>query len=146
MSYGPWLKMAADAAQDFSDDPDCQVGAIIVTRDNELLAQGINQFPPGVKITLERITRPEKYKWIEHAERNAIYSAAKQGLKLDGCSIYITRYPCADCARAIIQSGIKYIFTNSPNWDHPRWGEDYKVSKQMFEEAKIHIYLRVNYQ
>ena len=57
----------------------------------------------------ERQERPEKYWWIEHAERNAIYNAARIGTSLNNCTMYISFLPCMDCARAIVSVGIKTI-------------------------------------
>jgi deoxycytidylate deaminase len=69
----------------------------------------------------ERWERPQKYDWVEHAERNAIYNAARMGIPLKGCSAFITLAPCAACSRALIQSGIVEVYGPAfPN------GEEYK--------------------
>ena len=69
----------------------------------------------------ERWDRPQKYDWVEHAERNAIYNAARMGIPLKGCSAFITLAPCAACTRALIQSGIVEVYGPAfPN------GEEYK--------------------
>ncbi|WP_246710353.1 deoxycytidylate deaminase [Martelella soudanensis] len=92
-----------------SEDRDFKIGAVIVGPGHEVRATGYNGLPRGVgNEDATRFDRAsgEKFFWIEHAERNAIYNAARSGAALAGCTIYVNRFPCADCARAIIQSGI----------------------------------------
>ena len=92
-----------------------------------------------LQISVEsRHDRPAKYKWTEHAERNAIYSVARNGgTKLRGCKIYVPWFPCVDCARAIIQSGISAVYAYEPDFNDPRWGADFKIAVEMFEEAGV---------
>ena len=90
-------------------------------------------------VTKKRYEKPQKYMWVEHAERNAIYTAGRNGISLDGCKMYVTYFPCCDCARAIIQSGIKEVYSPKPDWSHHKWGESWKVSKQMFNECGVKI-------
>jgi dCMP deaminase len=96
----------------WSEDRDFQVGAVIVGPAHEIRSTGYNGLPRGVKAAdMARFDRPsgEKFFWFEHAERNAIYNAARMGVALAGCTIYVNRFPCADCARAIIQSGLTCV-------------------------------------
>ncbi len=96
----------------WSEDRDFQVGAVVVGSHLEIRTLGINGLPRGVDAEDEaRFDRKsgEKFFWFEHAERNAIYNAARMGVSLQGCTIYINRFPCADCARAIVQSGIAKV-------------------------------------
>jgi dCMP deaminase len=100
-----------------SKDPNTKVGCVIVGPHNEIRSTGYNSFPRGLDDNVpERKDRPEKYLWIEHAERNAIFNAARVGVPLDGCVIYMQGLPCTDCARAIIQSGIKKIIYDAKEW------------------------------
>ena len=93
-----------------SKDNRTKIGAVIVGKDNEILSTGYNSFPRGANDTLEyRQIPPEKYYWFSHAERNAIFNAAKNGIKLDGSTLYVTMMPCSSCALAIVQSGIKKV-------------------------------------
>jgi dCMP deaminase len=99
-----------------SEDPDTHVGAIIVEIDPELsqghrvLSQGANRFPSGLDPTPEQLG---DRKWIEknifHAERDAIYQAAKNGVKTEGTTMYMAWVPCTPCALAIIGSGIERL-------------------------------------
>lgn len=117
-----------------SKDPSTKVGCVIVSQDNVVLSMGFNGFPRGIhecvtddynlakfnqsrppaadgQLIADRWERPAKYSWIEHAERNAVFNAARHGTKLFGAKAYLNfePYPCADCTRALIQAGIVEI-------------------------------------
>ena len=125
-------------ASEKSDDVDTKVGCIIINMENEVLIKSCNKLPNGITFSKDKISRPGKYIWMEHAERNAIYEAALKGYSLYGCKMYLNWFPCIDCTRAIIQSGIKYLIVPSkPDFDHYRWGEQFKISEMMLKEAKI---------
>lgn len=103
-----FIKMAMLAAEK-SKDRSTKVGCVLVGEDNEVLSIGFNGFPRGVDDSIEeRYERPQKYEWTEHSERNAIYNAARQGIRLKGSRAYFAWMspPCADCTRALIQAGI----------------------------------------
>lgn len=90
-----------------------------------------------------RDVKPAKLLYFEHAERNSIFSAAKNGIKTEGCIMYITLFPCADCARAIIQSGIKKVVCNAPeNWSGS-WKDSFNAAKEMLSEAKIELMIHM---
>jgi len=134
-----------------SKDQSSKVGAIIVDKKHRILSTGFNGFPIGVNDDIsevpERFQRPDKYLWTEHAERNAIFTAASHGISLEGTSIYIKWYPCPDCARAIIQTGIHNIVIDGKNYykDKEHWGERWKsnmeVSMTMLNEAGVDVYI-----
>lgn len=122
-----------------SKDEKTQLGAVIVGPDHEIRATGYNSFPRGINDNVsERQVRPEKYKWFEHSERNAIYNAARHGASLNGCILYCAWLPCTDCARAIIQVGITKIVVRSFEIP-PRWVGDMTTSITMLKEAKVEI-------
>lgn len=122
-----------------SRDPSTKIGAIIVGPTKEILSSGYNGFPRGVEYNdPSREERPEKYFWYEHAERNAIYNAARHGIKISGSSLYTNGCPCADCARGVIQAGIREVIVDE-EWgvSNPRWKESCQRSRAMFEEAGV---------
>lgn len=133
-----WMSLARMVAG-WSKDRSRGTGAAIVDgRRNVLVSLGWNGFPRGVRDDVdERHLRPAKYQWTEHAERNAIYNAAANGVFLKGCTIYLSWYPCADCARAIIQSCIFHVVAVEPDWSDAKWGADFAVVKVMLEEAGV---------
>jgi dCMP deaminase len=140
---GRFLRLAHEVAT-WSKDRSTQVGAVIVLADRSPGPYGYNGFPREIDDEAEeRHTRPGKYKWTEHAERNAIYNAARIGLALKGCTIYVTHTPCPDCTRAIVQVGIKRVVIDAASRDdsgfEERWGDDYRLTEEMLKEASVAI-------
>src|SRR5579859_1849886 len=127
-----YIKLADYYAQS-SPDPSRKTGCVIQFY-SKTLVHGFNTFPKGVTPRLER---PEKYVYIEHAERNAIYAAAKLGIVLEGTTIYVNWFPCAECARAIVQSGIKKLVGYEPDWSEERYG--FKDARTILEEGGVEI-------
>lgn len=128
----------------WSKDTSTKVGAVITNRRNKILSVGYNGLPIGVNDEVEeRHTRPVKYNYYEHAERNAIYSAAEEGISLKGGTMYCNYFPCADCARAIIQSGIKEVIYqhDAPESakDSDSWNTTKQASLEMLRESKVLI-------
>ena len=134
-----FIELSRHVAQ-WSKDTNSKNSAIIVDGDNIVISMGYNGFPRGCDDSiLSRYERPDKYLFTEHAERNAIYHAARHGMTLKGCSMYVTLFPCSDCARAIIQTGITKLISPIPDVDHERWGVHFKASMAMFEEANVEM-------
>ena len=134
-----WMDMAKLVAT-WSKDRSRTCGAVIVDDRNVLVSLGWNGFPRGIEDEWDsRHDRPAKYKWTEHAERNAIFNAAANGYATRGCTMYISWYPCADCARAIIQSGISVLVCTEPDWNDKVWAADFEVVKEMLEEAAVDV-------
>lgn len=126
----------------WSKDPSTKTGAVVVGPDKEIRATGYNGLVRGVDDEVkERMERPTKYDFFEHAERNAVYNACLTGTSLKGCVMYATHTPCTDCARAIIQSGIKTVVTNKiiidENTPKGTWRDKLDFSAQMFKEAGV---------
>jgi len=139
-----WNKRFMDLSvhvSSWSKDQSTQVGAVIVDDKKTILSIGYNGFPRGCDDEKkERHERPAKYLYTEHAERNAIYNAARNGIKLDETTLYVSSlFPCVDCARAIIQSGIKKIVATKPDLEHENWGESFRVSLELFRESDVEI-------
>lgn len=127
----------------WSKDRSTKCGCVIVGPDKEIRSTGYNGMPRGVDDEIEaRHIRPTKYLWFEHAERNAIYNAARMGTPLLGCTLYVRWFPCADCARAAIQAGIKAIVCDPIDLNDPknsRWFENMAVVPQMLREAGVRL-------
>ena len=132
-----WMEMAKNFSE-WSKDKSTKVGAVIVDDNNRIVSQGYNGFCEGVDDEIESRHERDgdrKYLWTEHAERNAIFTAARAGRSVNGCRIYATWFPCCDCARAIIQTGIKEVITYEPNLEHHKYGESFRTSLEMFNEV-----------
>lgn len=122
-----------------SPDPSTQNAAFILDEVSaEVLMSDINRFPDGVSESSERWERPAKYQYIEHAERNVVYGCAKEGIKTNGKIMLVCWAACTDCARAIIQSGVKTLITHRAGDNHT-WEESIKVADQMMKEAGIQL-------
>lgn len=119
----------------WSKDPSTQVGACVVNDNKQVIALGFNGFPRGVEDTPDRYsTREIKYKFVCHAERNALDNAFAD---TKGATLYSTLFPCSDCTKGIIQKGIKEIVTTPP--DMTRDYNNLDESLAMLKEAGIKV-------
>jgi len=143
MNWKEYFRNIAQQVKLKSKDERTQIGAVIVGEDNEIVSTGYNSFPRGISDDVnERQERPEKYYWFEHAERNAIYNAARIGVSTKGTTMYLTcGIPCADCCRGIINAGITKIVceVGEAGAKGAKWEQSGKRSLQMFEEAGVAI-------
>ncbi|MEO5947273.1 MAG: dCMP deaminase family protein [Chitinophagaceae bacterium] len=120
-----------------SKDPSTQVGACIVNNKNKIVGAGYNGLPIGCDDDdfpweKEGEFMQTKYPYICHAELNAILNNI--GMALDDCKIYTALFPCNECAKAIIQSGIKEVIYLSDKYE----GNDvFKVSRLLLEKAGV---------
>lgn len=135
-----YLDLALHVAM-WSKDPSRQVGAVAIGSKGQVLSQGYNGFPRGVNDSDERYAdRNEKYKYVVHAEMNVIYNASYSGVSLDGADLYVWGLPvCSECAKGIIQVGIKRVFVMTPALDTPdRWADSWNRTTEMFDEAGVY--------
>lgn len=120
-----------------SKDPNTQVGACIVNQNNKIMSVGYNGLPIGCSddaFPWERTgeTLKTKYPYVCHAELNAILNNA--GGDLTGCKIYVALFPCNECAKAIIQCGIKEVIYLSDKYAD---SDSTLASKKMFDAAGV---------
>ncbi len=121
-----------------SKDPNTQVGAAIVDENHRVVSVGYNGFPSGVSDdefpwSREGDTLHSKYAFVVHAELNAILNAPRS---VRGCTLYVSLFPCNECAKAIIQSGIKKIVYESDKYN----GTDTNIaSKRMLKAAGVKL-------
>lgn len=120
-----------------SKDPNTQVGACIVSQDHKILSMGYNGFPIGCsdeEFPWDREGDDNKYFYTTHSELNAILNY--RGGTLEGASIYVTLFPCNECAKAIIQSGIREVVYDSNKYEYT---VSVIASKKMLEAAGVKI-------
>lgn len=135
-----YFKAEAVNASYMSKDNRTQVGAVIFDEEQKVsVSSGWNDLPRGVEHTPERNSAPLKYKYTSHAEISAITNAARMGRATLGKSIYVTLFPCPQCAAAIINAGIKKVYSPGPDFTHPTYGKDFAISLTMFTEAGVEI-------
>lgn len=141
MSWDQRFLTLANHIAYWSKDPSTQVGAVAV-RDRRVLATGYNGFPRGISDLSDRLTdRDEKLLRTVHAEANIIAQAARNGVSLEGSSIYVWPFlPCSNCCTLIIQSGISRVI--APDFTIPeRWKTSFEMSISMFKEAGVELSL-----
>lgn len=142
--YQAFLNEAYRVAK-HSPDPSTQNGAIIVQYGDQypngynIIGSACNTFPEGVQSTPERLERPLKYSYVEHAERGAVYDAAKRGQSTNGATMFVPWFACADCGRAIIRSGIRKVVGHKAMMDKtpPHWKESIEAAMTMLKEAGV---------
>jgi dCMP deaminase len=142
ISWKKWHLGLATWVAGKSKDRSTKVGAVIVDDDNTPISFGFNSFPRGVDDTIEsRHERPAKYMFTEHAERNAIYNAARKVLKGTTLVLQYAPCPCHDCTRGVIQSGIKKIIVPKGAWfpGVGDWSDSLVIAKQMLDEAGVEV-------
>lgn len=145
MNWLEYFVQIAQVVKQKSKDRSTTIGAVIIGEGKQIISTGYNSFPRGIDdYKEERYDRPEKYQWTEHAERNAIYNAARSGVSTDGTTMVLScGLPCTDCARGIIQAGIKRVFCLHSELDplHRRklWRDKFIRSEQMLTEAGVKI-------
>jgi len=124
-----------------SPDPSTQNAAVLISRDGEILEDTLvlNTFPEGVLVSEERWERPVKYHHVEHAERNAIYAAARVGIQTQGKILVCVWAACSDCARAIIQSGISCLVRYKDGGGADAWDNSISIADTMMIEAGVEI-------
>lgn len=125
-----------------SKDPNTQTGACIVNQENKIVGTGYNGFPIGCSDDVLPWAREgppleTKYLYVCHAELNAVLNSST---KLTGCRIYAGLVPCGECAKAIIQSGIKEVIYLSDKYAHL---DTYKAAKRMFDQAGVKYRLHI---
>jgi dCMP deaminase len=126
-----------------SKDQHTQLGCVIVGPAHEIRSTGYNSFPRGIRDDVpERLERPTKYLWIEHAERNAICNAARAGTATAGCTLYVELMPCMDCARAIVQAGITHVVISGDRmrqYTSDYYDQHFAMVEVLFSEAGVNV-------
>ena len=122
-----------------SKDPNTQVGACIVSRDNRILSVGYNGTPNGYDDCCfpwdrEGDELETKYLYVVHAERNAILNYRGSNKDLEGAKLYVDLFPCNECAKEIIQVGIKEVYYLDDKYAEQN---SFIASKRMFDACNV---------
>ena len=133
-----WTQRFLDLAEhigSWSYDPRTKLGAVIADDRHRIISIGYNGFPRGVQDKPERYNdRATKHLFVAHAERNALDNSP---MSVEDCTLYVPLMPCNECAKSIIQRGIKKVVCYVPdredtfNWD---------ITRQMFHESGVMLY------
>lgn len=133
-----FLDMAINVAETFSKDPRRKVGAVIF-RESYPLSLGYNGFVRGFPDDVLFLQdREVKNMYSEHAERNAIYNAARNSINIMGSSIAVSFHPCHECAKGIIQSGIRRIIYPAGS-GVGSWAESIKEARFLFDKTGVEV-------
>ncbi len=138
IDWDTYFMALAHLSSSRSKDPNTQVGAVIVDEMHRIVSIGYNGMPRGIDETQIPWEREggfldTKYAYVVHAELNAILNASRP---VNGCTIYVSLFPCNECAKAIIQSGIKEVVFESDKYD----GIDSNIaSKKLFNGAGVKL-------
>jgi len=138
ISWDDYFMGMAHLSAKRSKDPNTQVGACIVTPSKKVVGLGYNGFPTGIsddEFPWDSHDEYEqsKYAYVVHAELNAILNATS---KLEGCTMYVSLFPCNECAKAIIQSGIKTLVYESDKYAS---SSSVLASKRMLKQAGVQL-------
>ncbi len=144
LTWDEYFMSMAHLSAKRSKDPNTQVGACIVNKDKRVVGLGYNGFPRGCQDDIYPWQREgsfldTKYPFVVHAELNAILNSIQS---LQGCTLYVSLFPCNECAKAIIQSGISCVVYESDKYDGT---ETNIASKRMFRDAGVEL-VQLTYQ
>lgn len=131
-----------------SKDPSTRVGSVIVGPDREIVSAGFNGFPRGIADTIERLRdRDMKLRLVVHGEMNAILAAARIGVRIKGCTLYLAATddsgavwggpPCTRCTVEMIQAGIMEVVSYPVKAIPSKWHADLLLSGELLREAGI---------
>jgi dCMP deaminase len=143
MHYEKWFSLAKYHAELFSKDPRVKVACILLSQHpHVILSTGYNGMCRGVEDVWDQ---PMKDHMIVHAETNAVYNAARIGVNLTNSIAVVTLFPCLSCAKALIQSGVRKVVTVKPNYDDPKWGEQFRMSKELLARTGVDVVFVENF-
>ncbi len=127
----------AEEVRTWSKDPGTTVGCVLV-KDRRILATGYNGFPANLSDSLPLYqNRDYKLAVVVHAEKNALFNAAKNGANTQSCTAYVTFPPCSQCAAALIQAGVSLVVCPNPMLSPERWRANFKIASDILSEARV---------
>ncbi|TDP92352.1 dCMP deaminase [Leucobacter luti] len=142
LSWGETFMQIAETVRQRSKDPNTQTGAVLVSSDNRVLSLGYNGMPNGVDDTQMPWGRDDedplntKYPFVIHAERNAVLNFRGILRELAGSTAYVTHYPCNECAKELIQVGVRRVIVARPYLSAVGLT---KASERLFEMAGVQV-------
>lgn len=123
----------------WSKDPGTKVGCVLV-KDRRIIATGYNGFPAGIADDPDRyLDRDYKLAAVVHAEKNALFNAAKNGSEVEGATAYVTFPPCSQCSSALIQAGVSEVYAPNPLQAPLRWQSNFLIGRSLLEEAGVSV-------
>tara|TARA_Y100001937_G_scaffold27190_1_gene39024 strand:- start:21137 stop:21598 length:462 start_codon:yes stop_codon:yes gene_type:complete len=129
----------AERISHWSKDPSTKVGCIVIGKDGQVLSQGFNGFPRKFSDDLELyVMRETKYRFIVHAEMNAIYHATLNGISLKNSVFFIHGlHVCHECAKALVQVGAKGVVMRQTKETSTKWAESFHYAQEILTQGGI---------
>jgi len=141
ISTSNWNKRYLELAKhvsSWSKDPSTKIGSVAVGNGGQILSLGYNGFPRNIEDDHRLIDREIKYSLVVHAEMNVIYNASLNGVSLKDSTLYVHGLPiCSECAKGVIQVGIKKVVMQFDKNINKKWTDSFKLTKNMFTESNI---------
>jgi dCMP deaminase len=141
-----YVMLQLDGIAARSHDPHTKLGCKIVGPDGATRSEGYNGFCRGMDDEghPERLERPEKYFWLTHCEANGIANAARIGVSLLGCTLYIHFMPCIDCAKLVVSAGITRVVIDKKRHEDilsrsQKFVEEFKRTEILFRETNVKV-------
>jgi len=129
----------AHEVRSWSKDPSTKSGCVLV-KYRRVIATGYNGFPANISDSLDRYYNREfKLAAVVHAEKNALFNAAKNGSTTEGCTAYVTWPPCSQCASALIQAGVSKVICPVPETAPERWRYNFILAGNLLYEAGVTV-------
>ena len=123
----------------WSKDPSTKVGCVAIGNHGQVLSQGYNGFPRGISDSEDKLNNKNiKYKYMVHAEMNCIYHASINGVSLLNSHFFVYGLIiCHECAKGIIQVGVKKVYMKKYKSIPDQWKKSYALTKKLFNEAGV---------
>lgn len=129
----------AHEVQSWSKDPSTKCGCVLVL-DRRIISTGYNGFPASLSDSLDRYRNREfKLAAVIHAEKNAIFNAAKNGASTENATAYVTWPPCSQCAASLIQAGVEKVVCPNPRNGPERWVKNFALGGDLLYEAGVKV-------
>ena len=137
--YASWLKACYKYSKR-SNHPSTHNAALLIDKD-VIVLKGVNILPPGVKATRKRFGGKNKHIYLNHAERDVIYKAARKGIKTNGLTMAMPWMPCIPCAGAVISAGIRRLIIHRQMVERTDedWIQELRDAVQIMREAGVEI-------
>ena len=137
--YSSLLKECYEYSEN-SNHPSTHNAALLIDKE-EVVLRGVNILPPGVKAFKERFEGKDKHVYLNHAERDVIYKAARKGVATEGLTMVMPWLPCIHCANAVISAGIKKLIIHKQMVERTeeKWQDELKNAVLIMREANIQI-------
>ena len=141
-NYAVRMFALADTIAEWSRNRGTHVGAVLFAgKGDTVMATAVNKLPFGMDEDRPELHVSGTLKGLvwEHAERGTIFAAARHGIKTHGLGMAVNWYPCAECARAIVEAGITELIANEPDWANEKWNASWLAAKDILESGKVRV-------